>query len=179
MNGETPPRPDQTSVVYSNPTGRRRWPLVLLGLFIGAAAVLWVAGLRLYVGHDHPGGFIDDRAFTEAANTACTNAYSSFPPPAAENATFDNRANTVEESNALLVALVDELATLPVDARDREEVAWWIARWRQFVAVGPEYAAAILSGDQDVYEPIGNLGDEPARDINEFAENNDIEACKV
>ena len=42
--------------------------------------------------------------------------------------TFDNRANTVEESTSQLVALVDELATIPVDAKDREEVAWWIAR---------------------------------------------------
>jgi hypothetical protein len=152
---------------------------VLTGFSIGVVAVLWVAGLLLYVRHDHPGGFIDDDAFVEAANTACRDAFSTFPPPAGEDATFDERADAVDESHARLGVLVDELAVLSVDPTDRQEVAWWIARWRQFLAVGPEYAAAIRTGNRDAYTVIGDLGDEPAGDINEFAENNDIEACKV
>lgn len=180
MNDEVPPpRPDQNSFAHANPRGRRRWPLVLIGFLIGVGAVLWVTGLLLYVGHDHPGGFIDDRAFSETANMACRNAYSTFPPPAEEHATLDDRANAVEESNARLGALVDELATIPVEATDRKEVAWWIARWRQFLAIGPPYAAAIRSGDPEIYTAIGELGDEPARDINEFAENNDIVGCRI
>jgi hypothetical protein len=150
---------------------------VLLGFSIGVGAVLWVAGLILYVGHDHPGGFIGDSAFAEAANEACENTFSTLAPPAGPDATFDERADAVEKSHARLVALVDVLRTLPVDATDRDEVAWWIARWRQFLAIGPEYAAAIRTGDPDIYTQIGDLGDEPARDVNEFARNNDIGAC--
>jgi hypothetical protein len=152
---------------------------VILGFGIGVGSVLWLAGMDLYVGHDHPAGFIGDSAFAEAANEACEKAFSTFAPPAEADATFDERADAVEQSHARLVALVDELSTVPVDAPDRDEVAWWIARWQQFLAIGLEYAAAIRTGDRDVYAPIGDLGDEPARDVNEFARNNDIGACVV
>ncbi|HJR97440.1 MAG TPA: hypothetical protein VJ979_05995 [Actinomycetota bacterium] len=116
---------------------------MILGFCVGVWSVLWVAGLILYVGHDHPGGFIGDSAFVEAANEACEKAFSTSAPPVRADATLDERADAVEEGHARLVALVDELSTVPVDARDRDEVAWWIAKWRQFLAVGPEYAAAI------------------------------------
>jgi hypothetical protein len=178
MKGITPPpRPDRGTVARFNPSGRRRWPLVILGFCIGVGSVLWVVGLILYV--DHPGGFIGDSAFAEAANEACENAFSTFPPPSGADATFDERADAVEESHARLVALVDALGTLPVDATDRDEVAWWIARWRQFLAIGPEYAAAIRTGDRDIYRQIGDLGDEPARDVDDFARNNGIGACMI
>ena len=180
MNGAIlPPRPDLGSVARSDPTGRRRWPLVILGFGIGVGSILWVAGLVLYVGHDHPGDFIGDSGFVQAANDACESALSTFPPPAGADTTLDERADPVEASHARLAALVDELETIPVEATDRDAVAWWIARWRQLLAIGPEYAAAIRTGDPDVYTPIGNLGDEPAREVNEFARNNDISACVV
>ena len=150
---------------------------MIFGFSIGVGAVLWVAGVIQYVSHDDPGGFIGDRAFAEAANAACENVFSTSAPPAGPNATFDERADAVEESHARLVALVDKLGTLPVDATDQDEVAWWIARWRQFLAIGPEYAAAIRTGDPDIYTQVGDLGDEPARDVNDWARNNDIEAC--
>ena len=174
-----PPPPDRESSAGSSPPARRRWPLAILGFCFGAGSVLWVAGLILYVGHDHPGGFIGDSAFMEAANDACEDALSTFPAPATEDATFDESADAVQETHARLVALVDELGTLPVGAADQDEVAWWIARWRQFLAIGPEYAAAIRTGNRDVYAPIGDLGDEPAQDVNEFARNNDIRACVI
>jgi hypothetical protein len=41
-------------------------------------------------------------------------------------------------------------------------------------AVGAE---ALRTGDPEIFVPIGNLGDQPARDINTFATNNSIEAC--
>jgi hypothetical protein len=114
-----------------------------------------------YVGHDHPGGFIGDSAFVEGANEAYQRAFSTFASPAGADASFDERAVAVEESHARLVALVDELSTVPVDATDRDEVAWRTARLRQVLAIGPEYAAAIRTGDRDAFTPIGDLGDEP------------------
>jgi len=173
---DPPPRPDQ-SPVSARTVLRSRWPLALVGFGVGVGVVLLIGGLLSYVRHDHPGGFIDDRAFVEAANAACRNTRSALPPPAGESATLEDRAETVEEIYALFDALVADLADLPVVEMDREEVAWWIARWRQFLAIGPEYAAAIRTGDPEVYTVIGDLGDDPSREANEFADRNGLDAC--
>jgi hypothetical protein len=82
-----------------------------------------------------------------------------------------------EAVHAWMTALLDELVVIPVRDGDGDEVRWWIARWRKLIAVGPKYAEAITTGDPEIYVPIGNLGDQPACDINTFATNNGIDAC--
>src|SRR6266508_3448833 len=158
MSGPVPARPDIQSAPVP-PRGPRRWRWIVIGSIIGIGSVVWIAGFIAYATHDHPGGFIGDRGFIDAANAACRKARASLTPPAAPDATQDERA------------------VIPVRGGDRDEVRWWIARWRKLIAVGPKYAEALRTGDPEIYVPIGNLGDQPARDINSFATNNGIDAC--
>jgi hypothetical protein len=175
-SADPPPRPDHGQV-DSSIGNRSRWPLVLLDFGIGVAAVLWIGGMILYVGHDHPGGFIDDEGFVGAANILCRDTRAALPPPAGVSATLEDRARTLDIITIRFSALIDDLADVPVAASDEVEVAWWIARWRQFLAIGPEYAAAIRTGNRDVFTSIGDLGDAPARDVNDFASRNGLKAC--
>lgn len=176
MGGPVPARPDIQSAPVP-PGAPRRWRWVVIGSIIGIGSVVWIAGFIAYATHDHPGGFIGDRGFIDAANAACREARASLPPRAAPDATQEERARVVEAVHTWMSALVNELAVIPVRDGDRDEVRWWIARWRKFIAVGPKYAEALRTGDPEIYVPIGNLGDQPARDINSFATNNGIDAC--
>lgn len=176
MGGPVPARPDMQSAPVP-PQRRRRCRWVVIGSFIGIGSVAWIGGFIAFATHDHPGGFIGDRGFIDAANAACRKARAALPPSAGPDASQEERARVVEAVHAWMTALVDELAVIPVPDGDRDEVRWWIARWRKLIAVGPKYAEAIRTGDPEIYVPIGNLGDQPARDINTFATNNGIDAC--
>jgi hypothetical protein len=176
MSGRVPARPDIASMPVP-PRGPRRRRWVVIGSIIGIGSIVWIAGFITYATHDHPGGFIGDRGFIDAADAACRKARASLPPPAALDATQEERARAVEAGHAWMTALVDELAVISVQEADRDEVRWWIARWRELLAVGPKYAEALRTGDPEIFVPIGNLGDQPARDINTFATNNGIDAC--
>jgi hypothetical protein len=178
MRGPVPARPDIQATPVQ-PHRPRRWRWVVIGSIIVIGSIVWIAGFIAYATHDHPGGFIGDRGFIDAADAACRKARASLPPPAALDATQEERARAVEAGHAWMTALVDELAAIPVRDADRDEVRWWIARWRELLAVGPKYADALRTGDPEIYVPIGNLGDQPARDINTFATNNGIDACVV
>jgi hypothetical protein len=177
MSGRVPERPDIASAPV--PPRGPRWRWVVIGSIIGIGSIVWIAGFIAYATHDHPGGFIGDRGFIDAADAVCRKARASLPPPAALDATQEERARAVEAGHAWMTALVDELAVIPVQEADRDEVRWWIARWRALLAVGPKYAEALRTGDPEIFVPIGNLGDQPARDINTFATNNGIDACVV
>src|SRR6266540_1736455 len=121
MSGPVPARPDIQSAPVP-PRGPRRWRWIVIGSIIGIGSVVWIAGFIAYATHDHPGGFIGDRGFIDAANAACRKARASLPPPAAPDATQEERARVVEAVHTWMSALVNELAVIPVRGGDRDEV---------------------------------------------------------
>lgn len=98
-------------------------------------------------------------------------------PPAGQDASFDERADRVDRGTARLEEMVEKLRAIPVAAEDRAAVANWLGIWDEFLAVGPRYAAAIRTGNPELYEPIGNEGDRPITAINEFARANGLDQC--
>ena len=73
MGGPVPARPNIQSAPVP-PGTPRRWRWVVIGSIIGIGSVVWIAGFIAYATHDHPGGFIGDRGFIDAANAACREA---------------------------------------------------------------------------------------------------------
>jgi hypothetical protein len=163
--------------------GRSTWwgiaPWVwLLGLALAAVlGAAWVWGFWLYINHEDP-LFISDQAFIAAANTECADAIRRRPPVASEDATFEQRAETVIAATLLFDSVRTSIAAIEVGEFDRDAVASWLADWEDFVGVGMRYAEAIRTGDPDVFEAIGNEADAPATSVLGFARHNGLTQCE-
>ena len=97
-------------------------------------------------------------------------------PPPPESPTVEQRAKGVERMTSVFERLVARLREL-AEPGENATYDQWIEDWRDFLQVGPKYAAALRTGDPAVYKRAGNAGDKPAVLTNWFARVNEINTC--
>jgi len=156
-------------------TPRRRRTIVAL------AAVIILIGMVASVEHftrDHPVRFTD-KSFTAGARSICAGVKSRINDrqPPGDDATPEERAQSVERIAGILGQMVNELRGVPVASIDARNVGRWLDDLEAFVAVGPRYAAAIRSRDPRRTEEVGNEGAAPIHRFNDAARTNDLTGC--
>lgn len=177
------PPTEPTSAQESPPLSQRiRIGLVVTALFVTALVSGWVYVLFIY----DPGLMIDeigDRSFPTAAERICadTRAQLDELPPANLATGPDDRADTVEVSNGLLVEMVDELRPLTPDGPPevRAGVQEWLDDWVTYIGDRQQYVDNLRADDEARFlestKGAPNRG--ITRAINGFAEVNRMESC--
>lgn len=163
----------------------RRGPAARIGR---AAAVIVVLGsvlLWLYAfsgaARRDPPNQLDDPGFGEAAEPICAEAMAAVDalPLAHETPTVEERAAVIEEANAALTAMVDELDTIVVtSSRDQQMTDEWLTDWRDFIEDRAQFAAAIRTDESArfyVTEKPGGL--QVTKAIDDLATVNDMPSC--
>ncbi len=151
---------------------RRRWRGAILGV---AVPLILVTANCTYFTHTHD-EFFDARLAREA-NEICAETKDELgEPPTYVGGDFERRAQKVEELADSLQAMTARLRAL-VPPGENEAFDRWIAHLDEMIALGRVYARAIRTGDPSIYEPAGNLGDAPARRVNQMARANRMPDC--
>lgn len=139
-------------------------------------ATLTAVGVWLFLTHDDVEPLDPD--VVRRANAICARAQAVLAarPALDESHTFEQRADRVDTITVVFEDVTARLRTLS-DAGEHAGYDEWMADWEEYVSVGPKYAAAIRTGDPDVYEPAGDEGDRPMTEVNRFARRNGMEDC--
>jgi hypothetical protein len=118
-----------------------------------------------------PADKLADPAFSRAAIPICTAAMDQIDalPRANTAKTTGERADTIDQANAILTAMVGQLRTIPVaEGADRHLVDAWLADWDALIVDRQQYAQAVrhdpkakfFVDDRDgqaITEPMDNL----------------------
>jgi hypothetical protein len=136
--------------------------------------------------------YLHDRAWVAKAGERCTEAVARIDelPEATTAATPQERVETVEEANAVLVDLVADLRADEPEgsddnrADDRRVVKLWLDDWDRFLEARVDYAERLRAydpdGDTDIPRfllPENQKGDGIDRPIKSFADVNEIPQC--
>ena len=146
--------------------------------------VVFVAGIALFVWTSRtprPARTISDRAFAAAATDACSGVIPRLRARPDQNRSEGRNeeatAARVDKAVAGLSDLVDELDALEVRPADRPEVERWLEAWRDYIAAGRRYAAAVRSDDADEFSAEAEASRTSLNAIGRFARANRIDAC--
>jgi hypothetical protein len=161
-----------------------RTGLVLTVLAVSALVGAWVYVLFIY----DPGLMIDelgDRTFPVAAEQVCAVTVTQLEelPPANLATSADDRADTVERSNAYLLQMVDELRPLTPEGPpdERAGVEEWLDDWVVYIGDRQQYVDNLRRDDDARFlestKGAPNRG--ITRAINGFAEVNRMESCST
>ncbi|MCC5952370.1 MAG: hypothetical protein JJU45_09770 [Acidimicrobiia bacterium] len=153
MTTDAPPRaplpPDGADPTTSG-GGVRRW----VGRGVAAVVAISMLGMWGWVFLYHLGGEwqqetpgrLSDTQFGLGAEAVCIDAKRELGrlPAAHVTRTPDARADAVDESNRILAAMVDELATLTTtDPSDAARVDEWLSDWQIFIEDRRSYTARL------------------------------------
>jgi hypothetical protein len=139
----------------------------------------------LFFGYD-PGLKVDelaDRTFPNAAQEVCERAEAELArlPPATAARTPDERADTVDEANAILTSMVDELEPLVPAGDDRinNGIRQWLGDWRTHISDRDDYARALREDPGAPFLESTKGNRQVSRAIDGFAEVNRMDSCAV
>ena len=156
---------------------RKLWAWIAGGLVVGIfVAAVYVYGFWAYLTHEHDDFF--DRDLARKVNIECagTAAEVAEIPPLPPSPTPSERAQRVEAGSDAFARMTKRFRPLS-PARESETFDRWVEVWREFIVLGRRFAAAIRTGDPSVYEPAGNLADDPALELAQIARANGMEEC--
>jgi len=154
----------------------RRVALWVTVVIVGGAVAVWVLGFFLYATHGHD-EFFDDR-LAARAEPVCARAQEKLRTDESlpEDPTGEDRAQVVERTTEVFAQMRDELRQLQRPGTN-ESFDEWLRTLDEYVELGPRFAAALRTGNPDIYEPVGNEGDRPATLMNRIARANDMDDC--
>ena len=156
-------------------TSRSRW--ILRGA-LAAFTLVWLVVLLVSRGDD-AGEEIGDTRFIRAAESVCAEIGVKIRDrlPPGSNASFEERAASVDRIRGLLEEMARRLRALPVIPADADAVDRWLSNLESFNIVGRRYAGAIRSGDEKAIARVGHEGDRPNAAFNATSRRNDIDNC--
>ena len=161
---------------------RRRLAWDAAGIFAGLATGFWVFVLFLY----DPGLVVDeleDRSFPRVAERICSAAIEQLDAlPRAETAgSATERAATIEEANAILVEMVDELEPLAPGepASATEAVNEWISDWRNHIEDRQQFAARLREDASARFTESPKGSKQLSRAIDGYAQVNRMRSCET
>jgi hypothetical protein len=149
--------------------------LILLGI-----AGLWAYALTRQP--QPPPDRIDDGSFAARAVEICmsTTAARDVLPQAFETDDPAERARVVEDSNAVLAVMLNQLrAIAPAAERDHRMLSEWLGDWDVYLNNRREYAQRLRAeGDTRIYVAEKD-GRQVTVAIDRFAEVNDMASCRT
>jgi hypothetical protein len=169
----------------SSPTVDRpnRWrpSRVLVRLVVVAMVAMW--GYVLYLafgpGRQPSPDRLDDPAFAIAAEARCDLALDDVAalPRASDAVSADERADVVDEANAIFAAMLDDLADLTPPGEDGSLVRQWLADWRIYLGDREEYADALRTDPAAQLLVSAKDRDQITEYLDAFAADNRMIAC--
>lgn len=159
------------------------WPVVRVLIVVGLVS-MWGYVLYLAVGpgRQPPLDRLRDPEFARAAETRCGRALAEIAalPRASESPTATDRAEVLDEANAVYEAMVADIATLQVAvAGERSRVDAWLADWRTLISDRAAYADALRDdpGARLLISEKPGEGRQITGWIDEFASANRMPSC--
>jgi len=173
--GGDKPSPDGGARIRSR---RKWWLLAAVGVLCAVLATL--AGEAMMPKSPGP-RVVTDTQWVKSANTLCANTLPTLRP--ADGGAFGSLvtpvqvANDIDQAATGLDKLANQLAALPIIATDKPYVTTWLNEWRQYDAIGRQYAASLRAGLTKKAPPILGTGDNLAKEADDFAAANDLKSC--
>lgn len=169
----------------SSPTTdrRSRWRPSRVAVVVLVVAMVGMWGYVLYLafgpGRQPPPDRLDDPAFAEAAQQRCDAALDDVAalPSATESATAAERADVVEQANAVFAAMLDDLDDLAPGGEDGELVREWLADWRIYLADRQAYASAVREDPEAQLLVSAKDREQITEYLDAFAADNRMTAC--
>lgn len=178
-----PPLPTDTErrEAGEEPTSAPLAVKVALGALLLAGAVLWA--YALFGPRSSPPGTMDDQRFGLAAEPICAEITAQVDALPLAHRTTDpfERADVLDEANALLVVQVDELEAL-VDltapgSEDHRRVTEWLADWNLYLDDRLAYPDALRADRDARFRERERAGDHMSEALEGFAQNNSMPSC--
>jgi hypothetical protein len=165
------------------PPRRSRAVRLALAVVVVGMVAMWgyVVYLAFGPGREDPPDRLDDPTFARAAETRCSEALDRIAtlPLAVETATPDARADVLDQANAHLEAMLEDLADLAPAGEEGELVDAWLADWRTYLQDRADYADA-LRDDPDARLLVTAKGGDQITDyLDAFAQDNRMPACST
>lgn len=170
-----------TAPLVDPPSERSRAGRTVITVIVVALVAMWGYVLYLAIGpgrQDSPDR-LDDPNFAPRAQAACDAANDEVRelPTASETRTATERAEVLDQANAIYGDLLDELLLLAPDGEEGEIVTEWVADWRTYLGDRDDYARR-LRIDEDARLLVSpKHGDQITESIDAFAKDNRIPAC--
>jgi hypothetical protein len=164
------------------PERRFRWTR---GRIAAAVWVVVMVGFWFYAFVIAPKGspdILDDPSFATSSEARCAQAVSFIDtlPKANTAKTAAERADTLDQANAELRAMVDDISTLPTgNEHDSTLIGLWLADWRQYVADREEFVRALRTDESSTFGVTARNGQHITKAIDAFAGRNKMASCEV
>ena len=124
---------------------------------------------------------IDDEDFVADGEALCADVRDRLAEAAEARRQRDlsaaERADAVDATVDALAAMARDLRDIAPAGEDGEEVAAWLADWREVLQSGRRTADALRREDDDAARQAALDGQDPARAVNAFAGANGMPAC--
>jgi hypothetical protein len=165
-------------------TGRRG--RVVIGCVVVVLLAMWayVLFLAFGPGRQPPIDRLDDPAFAQSGEDRCAEALSAIGELPVASATPDpaDRADVLDEANAIYAAMIDdldEMTRLVPDAEQRGHAREWVADWRTHLGDRQAYATALRTdpGARLLVSEKAGEGRQITGWIDEFALANRMPSC--
>ena len=152
-------------------------------LLVAGMVVMW--GYVLYLafgpGRADPPDRLDQPAFAVAAQLRCREALDQIAllPRAIDADTNTDRADSVEQANDRLDAMLADLEALTPEGEDGELVTEWLADWRTYLGDRTAYARALRTDPDARLLVTAKDRDQITEHLDAFAADNDMPSCST
>jgi hypothetical protein len=166
------------------PTSTRRGPVRIV-LIVIAIGLLGMWGYVIYLafgpGRQGPPDELDDPAFAIAAQARCEEALDVVRtlPAASSSTSAAERADVVDDANAVFASMLDDLEAMVPAGEDGELVTEWLADWRVFLEDRADYAEALRDDPGARLLVSAKEGQHITEFLDAFAGDNDMPACST
>ncbi len=161
---------------------RRRVPIAAVLAVVAGAAIVAIWIWAFAAGTSDPLGKLDDQSYGATASAICEAATAQVEalPPAFEATTAAERAETVERSNDIYIAMLDKLAAAaPTSGRDSGMIHEWIGDWRTYVSDRADYADRLRIDESSRFYVSTREGSQLTTPIDRFARINGMLPCST
>ena len=169
----------------SAPPARRgirtlRWYHGLLAVALGLIAAMWIYALG-FAPKGNPNR-LHDTAWTANAESVCAAAQQQIAalPPAKTAKSPQDRADVVDQANAVVADMIATLRTAAVSGTVKEQhyVEMWLADWDTYLGDRRDWAAILHQGESKPFAISKADGGGPILDrMDGFAETNNMPSC--
>jgi hypothetical protein len=170
-----------TPTVDDQPPARSR-----LGRNAALVAVVLMVGMWCYVlylafgpGRQPSPDRLADPAFAEQAEARCHEAGEQVLalPAAAESATATDRAEVLDQANAIYGMMLDDLVRIAPSGDDGTITREWIADWRTYLGDRADFAKRLRTDPKARLLVTPKQGEQITEFIDQFAKDNRMTAC--
>lgn len=173
--------PPSDTLAPSRLSARRGPTRLVLGLAIAVIVAMWAYILYLAAGpgRQPPIDRLEDPAFAAAAQDRCSAALDEVAllPTAQETISAPERAEVIEEANAIFATMLDDLVDLAPGGEEGEMVTAWVADWRTYLDDRQAYADALRTDPKAPFLVSAKDNDQVTEFIDGFAADNQMPAC--